>query len=430
MLLPVNLPEKAVWYYIIGIYGLYYVGGLYLFAPLLALLLSFYLAQKWWGQTEDTPKSQKIHLSSPVCVWLLSMGIVAIVCVIGGLDFDLSWSKIASTLINRWFRTWALLALFPLVGHLNIRPQIIYRAVCIFCIQSLILVPLFVVLSNLFDSYTYSFISPLYKFGGGTLFYDVKLFGSVLDVSEKRLQMIAPWPPALGLVGNIFFCLCLPERNLALRFLGMAGAAALTISSVSRTAIICLPIIPAATWLLVNFMNPWLMIVLSGATAGGAVFYSDIKNSIDVFTLSVKEYRSGSTKARDAIQQLALDAWREEAPIWGHGTFSGNGPVSVGSRGIGSHHTWYGILYAHGIMGAVPLGIAFLWSILDLLLKLRTHRSAGTGLSILLTLLVFSTVDNIDGLAYLYWPGLVVLGIAFKEKPYLVDIKESVLDFS
>lgn len=423
---PINLPEKVIWYYIIGIYGIYYIGGLYLFAPLLAVCLSLYLVKQWWNETDDTPESEKIRLSAPAYVWLITMGLVAIVAIIGGIDFDLGPFKIISTLVNRWFRTWSLLALFPLIGHLNIRPQLIYRAVCIFCIQSLVLVPLFYLLAHVFDTHTYSFISPLARFGGGTIFYDVKIFGSLLDVGEKRLQMIAPWPPALGLIGNIFFCLCLHEPNKKIRILGMAGAAALTLGSVSRAAIITLPVVPIFTWVLVNFANPWLQIGLGSVAAGGAIFSANIKDAFDTFALQVREYRSGSTRARDAIQQLALNAWRDDAPIWGHGTFSENGPVSVGSRGIGSHHTWYGILYAHGLVGTVPLAIALAWSLMDLLLKLKNHPSASAGFSVLLTLLIFSVVDNIDGLAYLYWPGLVVLGIAFKGKESLEVVKRGV----
>lgn len=422
---PLNLPEKVIWYYIIGIYGIYYIGGLFLLAPIMAVCLSLYLVKEWWNQTDETPEADKIYVSVPVYLWLISMGIVAISAMIGGLDFELSEFKIISTLVNRWLRTWLLLALFPLIGHLNIRPQLIYRSVCIFCIQSLILVPIFVLCNNLFDSHTYSFISPLSKFGGGTMFYDVKIFGSVLDVSEKRLQMFTHSAPALGFVGNIFFCICLQEPNKKIRFLGMAGAAALTMSSVSRTAIICLPMISLITWTLVNIFNPCLQILMASIIAVGGIFSFEIKNIFDDFTFGVREYRSGSTKARDAIQQLAVNAWREEAPIWGHGTIAESGPVSVGARGIGSHNTLYGILYAHGLVGTIPLLIAFGWSFFDLLLKLKTHPTAGVGISILLTMAVFSTVDNIDFLAYLCWPGLVILGIAFKEKILITENKKS-----
>jgi hypothetical protein len=69
--------------------------------------------------------------------------------------------------------------------------------------------------------------------------------------------------------------------------------------------------------------------------------------------------------------------------------------------------------------------IAFRWSFFALLQKLTTYRNAGVSLSILLTLLVFSTADNIDALTYLYWPGLVILGIAFKGETYLVEREKS-----
>jgi hypothetical protein len=52
---PQNLPEKLIWYYILGTYPIYYIGGLYLFAPLLAIFLSLYLLKQWWLQTPNTP---------------------------------------------------------------------------------------------------------------------------------------------------------------------------------------------------------------------------------------------------------------------------------------------------------------------------------------------------------------------------------------
>lgn len=62
--------------------------------------------------------------------------------------------------------------------------------------------------------------------------------------------------------------------------------------------------------------------------------------------------------------------------------------------------------------------IAFGWSFFDLLQKLTTYRSEDVGLSILLTLLILSAVANINRCTYLYWPGLLILGIAFNEYTY------------
>jgi hypothetical protein len=412
---PCNLPETLIWYYIIGTYAIYYMGGLYLFAPLLAIFLTGYLFRKWWIQDPDTPEKEKVHISIPAWVWLVCMAIISIAVIVGGIEADLPASKIIFTLVNRWFKTFVLMALFPLIGHLQIRCELVYRAACIFCIQSLVLVAIFSLLSTLFDTSIYSYVSPLEKFGGGSLYYEVKLFGSVIDVSEKRLQMIAPWPPALGLVGNIFFCLCLQEKNLKFKILGMAGASALVISSVSRAAIVCLPLIPLLSWTLSNFMKPSILFLFSGSLLSASLFLSEIQQKIDSFTSSIKEYRGGSTKARDLLKQLAFDGWKE-SPVWGHGGMTANGPASVGYRGIGSHHTWYGVLYAYGIVAAIPLAIAFAWSLFDLITKVRTHKNAVVGICILFVLLVFSSVDNIDTLAYLYWPGLLMLGICFKEE--------------
>jgi O-Antigen ligase len=412
---PRNLPEALIWYYIIGTYAIYYIGGLYLFAPLLAIFLTGYLIKKIWLQSPDMPELEKIYISIPAWVWLICMSIIAIAVVVGGVESDLSPAKIVFTFINRWFKTFFLMALFPLIGHLEIRSQLVYRAACIFCTQSLVLVLVFTLLSNLFDTSTYSYISPLEKFGGGSLYYEVKLFGSVIDINEKRLQMIAPWPPALGLVGDIFFCLCLQEKNLKLKVLGMAGASALVISSVSRAAIVCLPLIPLISWVLSNILKPWLMFLLSSTLLGTTLFLSEIQEKFNTISSRIKEYRGGSNKARDLLQQLALDGWKE-SPIWGHGSMTANGPASVGFRGIGSHHTWYGVLYAYGIVAAIPLAIALTWSLVDLITKVGTHRNAVVGICILFVLLVFSTVDNIDTLAYLYWPGLLTLGICFKEE--------------
>jgi hypothetical protein len=412
---PQNLPERLIWLYILCIYPLYYLGALYVCAPLLACSLVGYLVVQWWNQDEDTPEPDRVALSASGWVWLGAMSIVALALFVGCINFDWGLTKTISAFVNRWIRTWGLLALFPLVGHLKIRPELIFRGICIFCIQSLVLVILFRGLMGVFDAYNHGYLSILHKLGGGTIFYSVRTYGSVLDVSEKRLQMIAPWPPALGLVGDIFFFLCLQEKNLALRGFGMAGAIAMVVGSISRTALFCIPIVYGAVWVMSNWFRTWLPFVVGGLGFGVALFFADLQEILSSLRIKIREYRSGSSKARDILEQLAIDAWRNEAPIWGHGTVAETGPAITGFRGIGSHHTWYGMLYVHGLVGAIALGIAFLWSFFDLVSRVGTHQYAKVGLYILSVLFVFSFSDNIDGLAYLYWPGLVVLGIAFKE---------------
>ncbi|NJL11111.1 MAG: hypothetical protein HC908_15675 [Calothrix sp. SM1_7_51] len=73
-------------------------------------------------------------------------------------------------------------------------------------------------------------------------------------------------------------------------------------------------------------------------------------------------------------------------------------------------------LYSHGLVGLCAFAIALIWSFLDLLLKAQTNQESKTGLSIILIIILFTFGDNIESFAYLYWPGLIILGICFKSK--------------
>ncbi len=61
-------------------------------------------------------------------------------------------------------------------------------------------------------------------------------------------------------------------------------------------------------------------------------------------------------------------------------------------------------------------GNPLIWSLVELVLKARTSTMAKVGLNMILVLIIFTVGENIDSLSYLYWPGLVILGITFKEK--------------
>ena len=350
-------------------------------------------------------------------IWILLgfMLIVGLVLIVGCLDFDIDFIRTLSAFVNRWMRTWALIGIFPLVGCLKIRPQIIFRAVCLFCIQALILCIIFsffalINKSDLMGNY----VSPFYVLGGGKLFYTVHPLGTVFDVDTTRFVMNAPWSPALGLLGNIYFFLCLHEQKRLLKILGLTGAVALVGLSLSRTAIICLPSIYLMYLVMSKLINEYLFIVAGFLSSIAAVFIHELTLFKEEFISDIRGYRQGSSKARDTLQQLALDGW-QEAVVWGHGTFAETGPAIVSGLGIGSHHTWYGLLYIHGFVGATAVALAFLCTMVALVMKLSHRHDAKLGLCILLILFVFSFSENIDSLAYLYWPGLVMLGISLNQ---------------
>jgi uncharacterized membrane protein len=412
-----NLPETIIWYYIIGTYPIYFIGVQYVATSLLVAFLTFYLMKKWWNQTEETPGSKKIIISPSTWIWLVAVLVIEFALIIGHLNFHFGISEIIKASLNL-YRGWGLFALFTLVGHLNIRPKLIYRAVCILCFQTIFVV-LIGTLANLLHLPSISYTSPLSALGGGVLPNSVQVFQSVVGdlESNRRLQLFTPWPPALGMVGDVFFCLTCQETNKKWRGLGMVGAVTMIVGSVSRLAIVGLPIVLLLVWFLTNFARPYTQFIAGSVSFITAIFYPKIVNLLETFKEQFNKVRSGSSEVRGAIQNMTRERWWNEAPIWGHGHIENRGPAALAFMPLGSHHTWFSILYTQGLVGCIALAMAFLWSFLDLLLKAQTYEHAKVGLSIILIVLLFSFGENVDTFAYTYWPGIVILGIAFKQEP-------------
>lgn len=408
---PENLPEKLIWYYIVGTYPIYYLGGQYLFAPLLGFFLVFYLLRQWWTQAAITSRQEKITIPFSVWVWIVGMLTIELALIIGHLDFDLGFSKIINSSVNRWLRTWALFPIFMLIGSLQIRPQLIYRAVCLFCIQSIFAV----ILASILRMPELTYESPLRVFGGGE-FYRVYLFGSILDEgTEFRLLLFAPWAPALGLVATIYFFVVRQEQNRKLRWWGTVGAVAMIIGSASRLAIICLPLAWFLTWFVLNISRPLVQLLTGLVAFSGGFLAPTIINLLQTARERFTKTRAGSSHVRSTLGRIAVYRWQTEAFVWGHGTIEGRGPRLAGYMPIGTHHTWFSVLYCHGLVGCLALAVPLLWSVLELAWKAQKCQIARVGLNIILVLVIFSLGENLDSLTYLYWPGLVVLGLALQE---------------
>lgn len=413
---PQNLPEKLIWYYIICTYPIYYLGGQYLLAPLLGYGLALYLFWQWWNQTALTPPEEKITVPFTVWLWIVGMLVIELALIVGHLDFDLGFTKIISSSVNRWLRTWALFSIFMLVGSLKIRPQLIYRAVCILCIQSIVMVAIASIIRIPELNYT----SPLKVFGGGE-FYNVHIFGSLLDNgSEFRLVLFAPWAPALGLVANIYFFLAQQEEDRKLKYLGMLGAVAMVVGSASRLAAICLPLAWFLGWLLSNISRPLIQLLTGLVIFCGSFLAPTIIKIMQDAQEQFARSRPGSSNVRSVLGRIALYRWQTEAFVWGHGTVEDRGPRLAGYMAIGTHHTWFSVLYNHGLVGFLGLAIPLVWSLVELVFKAQKSQTAKVGLRIILVLFLFTLGEGIDGLTYIYWPGLVILGIAFQESVALV----------
>jgi hypothetical protein len=413
---PQNLEERLVWYFIVGTYGLYALGCLHLASPALIWLLGFYLFKKIWDQAGGVSDEKPITIPWLTWFWFLSMLFMAVITAIGCLNYGYEPKETLRAVVH-WFWSWAILGIAPLIGCFNIRPQIIYRAICILCLQSLFIIPIFYVASQVkvLGGSGVLYTSPLgVFFKAGAEFYNVNFYAIDYESGQPRLYLFAPWAPALGLISNVYFFLALQDPSKKWRFLGISGSIAMCIASVSRLAIVSLPVVFVTVLLLKNISRPAVQI-----TAGLSSFFVGILSTPIVAAVrdaraAFTGARASSSRVRAALARIAFERWKE-APIWGHG-ISEKGSEVVASKLIGSHHTWMGLLFLKGAVGFMAFLLPMLWSFIDLLLKIYKSDTAKVAFCILLILFLFSFAENLESLAYLYWPGLVIMGMAYKEK--------------
>jgi hypothetical protein len=407
---PRNLPESLIWYSLLLTYPLYLVGGVYVLGPVLAVVLTGYLAWRWWFQDESTPTEERIDIPWITWVWIAGMLVELVALVIGHLNFDLGTPTLIKSSIG-WGKGWALLAMYPLIGCLNIRPQLIYRAVCIVGLHSLIATPIlcgayFAGLPSLF------YTSPLQVLAD-PLFFQIRFFFG--DAGGFRLTYFAPWSPAAGMIANVYFFMSLHEKDPKWRWVGILGSLAMCYLSKSRAALVCLVAVAIATYAVRYLARPTFLILAGIGSTAASMIAPIIISSADTFWTNLRGARAGSTRVRETLQEIALYRWWNEAPIWGHGVTE-RGPKLVEFMQIGTHHTIFSLLFVKGIVGLIAFAIPMLLSIFDLLVKAQKNPVAQFGFSMIMIMSLYSFVANLEVLAYLVWPGLIVMGMAFAGK--------------
>lgn len=402
---PQNFEERVVWIGTTWTYPAFFIGFQPFLAPIIGWGLGLYAIYKLWTQPVDSPTEDKIRVPIGIWVWAGGLLLLELALIAGHVDFEMP-NRILTSTVSIFFKAWCLFALLPLAGScLKIRPQLVARAVCILCIQSLILtilckagitVPLYT--------------TPFGSVGGVT---EVMLINN--DGGENRVGLFTPWPPALGLVGAVFLPVAYLDPNWKWRWSGVIGTFVIMWASGSRTAQICAVAIPALVTLLSHLSRPSAQIAtgLGGFLAGlfGAQVYAFFRD----LGQSINDERSGSSLLRRTVFNVSIYRWRTEAFWWGHGR-STEGPAVTRNEFLGSHNTWSGLLYSHGLMGLIAVTIPLVWSAIEFLVKSQISKVAQASLGILIALLIYTVSENINFLVYLYWPALIVMGLAFKEK--------------
>ncbi|WP_052055230.1 capsular biosynthesis protein [Myxosarcina sp. GI1] len=410
---PQNFPERVVWYSMTWTYFSFLLGATYVVGSVVAWILFFYLLLKLWLQDEYTSEAERITIPWITWVWIIGMLMMEVALIFGHLDYNLPTSQIIKSSIG-WAKGWALIALYPLAGCLNIRPQIIYRAACVICFHTLVISPL-LILAPILGLPETLYVSPLKAVGAGLgpIFFDVSLYAVDFD-GQIRQRLFTPWGPALGFVANVYFTLAVREKDKKWRWYGIIGAIYLSQICKSRLAQVCILSTPIFIFVLSRLIRPYMLMLMGGASVAVGILATNIMNAIAAFWKNFKAQRAASSRVRAALKEIAFYRAETEAPIWGHGILQ-MGPHVVEFMPIGSHHTWAGLAFVKGAVGFYSLAIPMFVGFLFLLVKAQNNKDAGTALAILFILFLYTFGENLEILAYLYWPGLIMIGIGFRK---------------
>ena len=276
-------------------------------------------------------------------------------------NWDLGVAKTVKSSIG-WAKGWALLPLFLFIGaFVDIKPALLIRAVCIVSFHSL----LFALLSILIYLTGFQgdiFVSPLKAIGGpGESFFTVSLFGLNPETGFGRWRFFAPWAPAAGFMACIFLIFCSQEKNNFWRYSGLLGSFIMCLLSQSRVGWAIYVAIAPLCFLYKYFKNPLLLIFVGLILPTFILLSEPLINWLSSGYADIKASRPDSTRVRQTLERLALQRWESEAPIWGHGIVE-KGPKIVEGMPIGTHHSWYGLLFVKGIVGLLALAIPLIFT--------------------------------------------------------------------
>lgn len=407
--------DLVVFFALAATWAVYLIGGLYVLGPVLGVGLTGLLVARFYLAGSGVAVRAPARIPAGVWVWIAGMIVMLLALEIGHANSNLGVGQTIKSTIG-WAKGWALLALFPLVGAcLKIRLDTVIRAAGIVALGSLLLTPI-LLLAPKVGLPEVLFVSPLKLVGGpGPEFFAIQLYSIEPTDGSTRLRYFTPWSPAAGLIGNMYLIFALADRRKVWKWIGIISALSIIVFSKSRLAIAAALFIWPLVVAIAEARRPGLWLLMAAGLFILTPFAQGILDMIDATLNSVKSMRADSTRVREALGDIAVHRWWTEAPVWGHGVVE-RGPHFVEFMPIGSHHTWYGLLFVKGIVGALALAIPLLWSLIEFTFLAFTRSRAGQVALAMVVLMVFYSIgENLEILSYLMWPGLVVMGIAARE---------------
>lgn len=412
---PINAAEALVWYPLVWTWPFYAIGALYVVGPVLGWLLGgLALLSLYLGPAIRPDLRATGAVPGLVWLWAAGMGVMLVALWVGHLQWGFSTGAIIKSSIG-WAKGWALIVLFLLAGAvLPIRRRMLVRAQSILALWTLVITPL-LVLGYLAGLPEQLFVSPLRAVGGpGPAYFGVYVFTYDPSSWTPRWQFFAPWSPFAALLGVIMVLFGLEEDHRGWKTVAVTAGVVMILLTKSRMGLVGLVACTFGPRLLPLVLHGWAWKVAAGLAASLAVFGTALMTLIASGIAGFRAARADSTRVRETLQRIAAERWEQDAYWWGHGTVQ-PGPHLVEFMPIGSHHTWWGLLFVKGMVGflayLVPFAVHAIRVAVDAVLLPRGRLPLG----IILTMLLLSFGENIEIQVYLLWPALVLLGVHLRE---------------
>ena len=409
-----NADERAVAWAIGGTYLAWITGLLYFVGPLLGWWLAWRTARAWYLAPALPAAQRPRPLPAVLWTWPLCMGWLLVVLLVGHVNWDLGLAQTLKSVVG-WAKGWALLALFPIAGWtLPIRIGVLTRAVGWLGLQTLILLPLFVAAPFVGVPQHELWTSPLAAVGGGDDdFFSIIVYTLEPGIGTPRWQFFAPWAPLAGMVAVIHFLLARTEPDARWRWTATVAAVLMALLTTSRLAVIALVAIIPLTWLVGRLRHAATFAWAAPLALLCAWLWPQIGSAIDAAGDAFNGARANSSRVRTLLGHIARTRWENEAFWFGHGTVE-HGPHPVEFMPIGSHHTWYGLLFVKGLLGLIGFALPMVWTLLVCARDATRGRVGRLGLAMVLVYWFYSFGENLEVVSDLAWPALLATGIALR----------------
>ena len=412
---PENLEERLVFWALIVTWGLWVLGAMFVVFPLLGWSLAGIAIARRIGWLERSPNDHGRPTPVIVSAWLAGMAIMLVALIMGHIDYEMGAGQTFKSTLG-WVKGWALLAVFPFAGAMTaIRPAVVYRACNILGLQTLLVTPLLIA-GALAETPVSLYVSPLHAIiGSEEIFYDVGLFVPDGGMLGFRLRYFAPWSPAAAFFAVVAFVMALYDKSPIWRWIGIVAAVSMCFFSLSRLSLVAIPAVLITIWAVSNMLRPMVLLTVVPLVIVAAILSDPIGQIVLDAEAAFTGARADSSRVRAIIQNMGLHRWQTEALWFGHAVVE-RGPHLVEYMPIGSHHTWIGLLFVKGLIGLLACLIPLVWTMLELAVRSLRDRVGRATLGLMTVVILFSFGENLDVLAYLVWPAVLMLGIAARRR--------------